>query len=247
MKILTGKKKAWTLAELGIAFIILSIFMSISLSAFNKTASSTNKKMYYTALKNIMNVTGEIIAAGKVDASGNLVGDYYSNAVNIVNTVGTNSSTSTNYTKPNFTLTNGLSFYGLGTAIGSPTTIYVDVNGKTGISKDPIQNSKNPDVFRINIYKTGLVEPYTSATPSNNPIEGTMVLAKVTVWGRVDGATTALAGCVKKTTGQNYPCVLSTNMTFTDAKAWMDSNSSTYNATIEYVTPLIIKAMGKSV
>lgn len=176
-------KRAWTLAEIMIVFIIIGMVTAATITTTRAKANYyLNKFMYYSAYSNLQAGMEETIKdLGSIPASGNGLCTYLANLYNTVGAVDCTRSGTASFTNAdmNFRATNGLRFFNLGVAgptgvnlnTGSaPTvttvnayTVYIDIDG------DKRNSTLNNDVFRFYVRAdNGRVLPFPNEAGAIN-------------------------------------------------------------------------------
>lgn len=192
MKIKWQKLAAFTLSEIMIVLVVISI---IALATYKITASRSDyvyKYMHAAALKDLKRGVGEIIADGTYNSVSKkterllpttiYTGDgssFCERFSELTNTIGAISCTQTVpdgttdflTQTPNFVASNGIKFYNFGSA---PTgtvpnriyTVYVDIDGNNGTSK------LNKDVWPFYININGAITPLPPPNPTCGSTNG---------------------------------------------------------------------------
>lgn len=171
-------KRAFTLAELMIAFMIIAIVATITVQGIRLRDNIITRYLSYSAIKNLQLLVGEVLADGfngdKLLPDFGYVGDgtgfceKISNKVNTIGTTDCNNVLRESVFTPanaNFITANGFVFFNFGVA---PTplvttesdryfTVNIDIDGKRGSSVD------NEDVQEFRIYRDGRLLPISTS------------------------------------------------------------------------------------
>lgn len=186
---------AFTVAEILIVLLIISI-IAIATTGIDKVRSYyTNKFMYYAAVVNLQQSVGNLIADGCLPAdvaSGYCLGikslPYNTSAArggfckrlaDVLNIQGSANcaaaATSSSFidTNLNFATNNGQRYFNLNNSISASTyyVVYIDIDGKKG------SGTLNKDVFEFHIYPDGRVYPAYNSVSSTGPNSTTYLSA----------------------------------------------------------------------
>lgn len=184
---LLKKLNAFTLAEIMVVMVIISVLASGTITLTKYKNNYVNKYMYYSAFINLKQGVGALISEGCSDSdltnsicdAKNKLPRYGYNASystrnlcyrlsQVFNTVGTIDCTQTatsgfSTATPNFILTNGIRFFNLGTTAATNSyTIYIDFDGPRR------SGTLNTDVMAFIINTDGSVYPEPSSTAAND-------------------------------------------------------------------------------
>lgn len=171
-------KKAFTLAEIAITFLVIAIVITITLKITNSnTTRYSNEFMYYSTFTNLQRGIAELLADGALPTRGynppTGLCDRLSELFNTVPVADVSCSNTVSgdpgsfiVTGANFITTNGIRFFNFGQdASGTPPvfTVYADIDGpKRSATLDD-------DVMRFNIYTaTGVILPNADSKGANN-------------------------------------------------------------------------------
>lgn len=176
-------KKAFTVMEVSVIISILAFLMIFIIKVTKERTEFRNKVQSYSALKNLKQVIGEVVATGYVDpgdASGkiqkilpptahtaDLKGycDLAADNINILGTVNCTYTTTSGFNSgnANFTLSNGQRYYNFGSNLsGGMVSVYVDINGANDNSV------LNKDIIAFDVYQNGLVLPKSDSIAATN-------------------------------------------------------------------------------
>lgn len=172
------KNLGFTVAEILVTLLIISIIAMASFGIIKIKDRYTKKLMYYSAVKNLMASVGNLIAEGCTasDVSSNYcykikalpykgtsagVRSFCNRLVEEVNTAGPDSCST-----GSFTITNGQRFFNFNQDVAlddSPYTIYIDIDGTQG------PGTLNNDVMAFHVYLDGTVFPVYNAGSKIGP------------------------------------------------------------------------------
>ena len=190
MKNFYAKIKAFTLAEVTIVFVVVTVIIYATFQINKAQLNYATKFQSYAAFMNLQTATATLVSAGyeKIGDSSPtkalpLIGNHtpadvsyplgfcqrLSQIINTVGTVDCSKTTQANFnaTNANFTATNGTRFYNLGSNPDGSSyyTVYVDINGDNGNS------TLNVDVIPFMITQVGgvvLPKDGAAGTPARN-------------------------------------------------------------------------------
>lgn len=217
-------KKAFTLAEVMVALVVMSIVLAVTIKINKSRTDYFNKFMTYAALSDLKSGAGVLLSDGctssdttacptkgnktlplKGQASDSLGLCY--RLVDAFNTIGTTDCTQTasdgtNFSTavPNFKLSNGIAFYNFGSnATSGLYTVYVDLDGQRTGSK----NTLGQDVLKFTIRTTD-----AGTTPNNFAGEVLPYYNSGSATGSVAATQTSyLSASVRYRSGGNYVMV----------------------------------------
>lgn len=172
------KTLGFTVAEILVTLLIISIIAMASFGIVKFKNRYTNKLMYYSAVKNLMASVGNVIAEGCTasDVSNNYCYEtkalpfkgtsagarsFCNRLVEEVNTAGPDSCSA-----GSFIITNGQRFFNFNNDVTIPTnpyTIYIDIDGTQGAG------TLNKDVMAFHVYLDGTVFPVYNAGSKIGP------------------------------------------------------------------------------
>jgi len=168
-------KKAFTLAEIAVVFVIIALIAVVGIKITKSGTNLINKYMSYAAFINLKQGMGELIAddatlpaygvaptthdglCEKLTDVINTIGDV---SCSLTATAASNFKTAT----PNFVTANGIRYFNFGSNADADGiyTIYVDIDGskRNGVL--------NEDVLAFNIYLNGCVIPEKTSVAANS-------------------------------------------------------------------------------
>lgn len=176
---LKAKISAITLMEVVVMFAIIAVIIMATLGISKARTEKIKAYQYYKAFTNLKHAVGEVFADGYINGtvlektlppdghnvSGKGLCDRLINTFNVIGTTDCNLTTSSDFdvAHTNFTLTNGMRFFNLGSnATANIFTCYIDINGIKG---DGILDE---DVMEFKIYRTGMVLPSITSLGGND-------------------------------------------------------------------------------
>lgn len=164
-------KKAFSLAELMLTLVIMSVISAILIPTVMDIAPNNEKYLFQSAYKTLETVVNILIHDGTLYPAGNFnASDPYfcENFSKVVNIIGSPNCTLRNYpgpltgsgevNEPNVITTNGMMWWGLVDGFGEDyipgcysAQVFVDVNGTDG------DGVLNEDIFRIQVCTNGKI------------------------------------------------------------------------------------------